>query len=466
MDITSVSLRVPYHQQNNDDYCGPACVRMVIGFFGKSLLNSPNYQFTLHNSIIHIGKVLETEMVAGPKGLAKALNCNNPDPTKFSYVCVTSQSASALSEYIAQQIEQYQTPALALVYGKAHWVVVSGFKRKGGNLDGFMIHNPWPPIGNIYSDEEGFPSHDLTPHKCGDGRVPVNGIEDAPPPSVDRGAAYNHVSYDGWVCDYWQNRYPSQGSAPWAGRYVAVCPGAPTGIVEACYDRLDNTQIVKLPDPADNAYSLSGTTITTDLEAAQAALQGMLDHGLQHEDPWVDALAGQDPANPRVDRVHSVNYAHKPGRYYLVWFTAAKSGQLSVCARVDADSGKYIESVAVPAGAGAAATPIDPGGHEYQAYVQRIASQTASPNSSLSVALYSDEAVPQPDNLPYATLPSEVVWQPCDQSASSFYPFYSYNYTDAQERPCKLYVRTQDGTPFYQLTTNIVGQDDSQDKSE
>lgn len=401
-------LTVPYHQQDQDDYCGAACAQMVLSHFGLDLQADGNLQPDLM-SVIRDPSVAEPQMDAGPLGLAKVLNCKNPYYAQYRYECVSSTDPSALFQHMAARIQQYNAPAVALVYGKWHWVVVYDVLS---NNKGLMVHNPWPPVGNVYSDDEGFPFHDqlLHPHKCGDGRVVVNNrsTED-PAPHVDRGTAANHISYDGWMCEYWREPYPAEGSG-WDGRYVIVCPEAPTKIQEDCGDSTVSVAVQQIEaGPGGGACHPDNPAPVDARGAIRIALRGMLESGLIEEPLWTDVLARQDANDPHEAAAVPVSDLAGKVDYYLVWFATA-TGKRSVCARVDAQTGIYLESVAVPAGAGdpgEAISPMDANGHLYSIGFRAAVSGEVHDLHTL---------IKEP----------EVVWTPSDQSYSPFYPLYRY----------------------------------------
>ena len=139
-----ISIQTSYHQQDNDHFCGEACVQMILAKHAEPLVEQP----TLATEI-SARNVTEPGWATAPDGLTKTLNDRlgaNP------YAIAEGTSADDVSRTIVSTIHD-QLLAPALVFGSKHWVLVRGYTASqepqgpddtSYSITGFDINNPFP----------------------------------------------------------------------------------------------------------------------------------------------------------------------------------------------------------------------------------------------------------------------------------------------------------------------------------
>ncbi|HMV87368.1 MAG TPA: hypothetical protein PLD20_08510 [Blastocatellia bacterium] len=149
-------------------------------------------------------------------------------------------------------------------------------------------------------------------------------------------------------------------------------------------------------------------------------------------------LQGTTPSPPLLVRRMGRNPMDYSDDYYLIGMqTSDLKNKLLV--RIDATTGLYLDSLGIPPTAYlfGSATPVS--------MLNQVLSQPEMPNE-LKMAL---------EQL-FTALPSpgfKLVWKPCTQSQSAFYPFYEI--TISQPRPVKYYIRI-DGRFFTESQLTIA----------
>jgi hypothetical protein len=182
-------LKVEYHQQDTDYYCGAACAQMVLDELGRGLLS----QNVLYNEN-HSHSVAELGWYTAPDGLQWTMN-HRQHHKYFALDALTSEDA--ISRKIAWTIHHYKVSAIALVYGWDHWIVVRGFSANSEpkssndasyNIIAFDVNNPWPPVPSSLHLPPAIPPPHSHKDKCGSGGT--------------RGVANEHISYGTWQSTY------------------------------------------------------------------------------------------------------------------------------------------------------------------------------------------------------------------------------------------------------------------------
>ena len=139
---------VPYHRQEGEDYCGPACLKMVIEALGLTSAGQPTLFDDAHDHGSHDPKEW---WASPPDGVEWAL-----DKWAGSLVApveaVSLKTELPLVRRLIWSLADHSVPPIALVYGWDHWVVVVGYDITGtpaGPSDGSYevkaldIHDPW-----------------------------------------------------------------------------------------------------------------------------------------------------------------------------------------------------------------------------------------------------------------------------------------------------------------------------------
>jgi hypothetical protein len=397
-------LDVAYHQQDTDYYCGAACAQMVLRSIGLPLL----LQDDLYADN-HAHSVEPIYWSTPPDGLCWTLN-NRQGAKHFSLDATDTEDP--ISRTICWSIHQYQCAPVALVFGGNHWLVVRGYTASAApanvgdssyTITSFDLNNPWPPV----PAPPGPPPH-ADGDVCGSGGA--------------RGVPDINVSYSGWQSGYLTaNGFGNQ----WLNKFVAVCDADPAGgpIVSP------GSPI----QPTSGGGQAAGGNPLTASDVRQRLPNALRRGGLLTHPLWSARLGGASAGQPLlVQRLDQAN-----SDYWLVP-TLNSNGELRAMVGIDARSGDYHQALAIR---DANATILA------YADVQAAAAQARAQSASMPADMRA--LLSQPGAL---TVPAPLVWRPCRESLSPFYPFRMIT-TGAST----VYVRIFDGAVFAALTTNLGG---------
>lgn len=385
-------LTVAYHQQDTDYYCGAACAQMVLDQVGVGLLN----QGPLYNDN-HSHSVAEPGWATAPDGLQWTMN--HRQHTKY-FALDALATEDAISRMIAWTIHHYKVAPIALVYGWAHWIVVRGYTASatpksstdtGYTITAFDINNPWPPCPSFYHKPPPTPPPHSAADHCGTGGT--------------RGVANEHISYATWQSTY-MTGVPS---GHWGGKFVAVCDPdpPPTGVPTLGSPPME-------PLRAEFLISPSG--------AVEQAIRGIQAYELGGREAFGNALRQaywQEPV--LVERLDQTN-----SYYYIV----PHANELAVI--VDGRTGVYNQSIARVAGT------------DEDVLIRSKAEDAEAKLIDLDIELPGLRGrlrVLRPTLSRHPTM----VWKPCRESLSPYYPFHLFTSGGHQ-----IYVRV-DGMVFSEL---------------
>ncbi len=220
--IHSPTDTVAYHQQDTSHWCASACALMVLHTLGVTRsagfpLDQKRVRMVAQNSARSDPTY---QWVAAPDGLTAALNyfCERSDvalPDKQGatrrWELVAADTEEEVSRYIVWTLWHYRSPAIALVFGMQHWLVVGGCVTSappkgpddtGYDIIGFHLSDPWPPIPRELARNDHFQHMDrreptgsfVAIDGCG------SGWQGDPNSDVlgGRGVALRYVSYNDW----------------------------------------------------------------------------------------------------------------------------------------------------------------------------------------------------------------------------------------------------------------------------
>ena len=397
-----VQLAVPYHQQDTTYYCGAACAQMVLRALGQPLLSQDDLYNDNHNHSVEPGA-----WSTPPDGLCWTMN--NRQVQKH-FTLDSTDTEEPISRTMCWAISHYQCAPIALVYAGNHWVVVRGCTVSATpasafdtsyTITGFDINNPWPPV----PAPPGPPPH-ADGDVCGSGG--------------NRGIADINVSYDAWKRDYLT---ANVFGAVWLGRFVAVCdpdrPGMPGS-----------------PEPSpplerkrrfDGQRLLEGGLVRDDLRG------NLTDAGLLSHPLWSKVFEDVVTAEPLL-----VQRLDRPGDPYWIVPTVDRSGMPRAAVSVDAHFGDYQQAMAVR-NPDASLFGFADSGRAVEHVVDRRFEVTGAAGTVLA----------RRQDL---TVHPDLVWRPCRESLSPFYPFRMISLGAHV-----LYVRAFDGAVFTTLTNDLGG---------
>lgn len=457
-----------FHQQETNTWCAATCAQMVLHYLSPN--TDPIDQDILRTNIENRSRAIEPEIVwfGAPDGLAATLNAFSPAlPGKRKrFQLVACRTESEVSRRIVWSLEHHNLPAIALVYGMKHWLVVRGYTANrpptGPNDTGYQIfsfdlYDPWPPVPGPEGSPNRNPGHWPPPHTdgtdgCGSGR--------------DRGIALNHISYDAWrsvggiLNSGYMTGVPADATgSKWKGRFLAIVGpsdgGLPSGGSEAASQEHEGLT------PGDRARNLRRRISRHG--APRGGLNGLNAIEQDGRDIWKDTLAGLTPGQPQQvsalpptvsaprapaalagPESLSVTAMVRPdsvlphAHYNIVPFE--KPGHTPVAVRVDSATGAYLQLVAAK----------DDG----QSVIQFVdLNEILTPLEGRQLDFEGSRVI-----FRRAEMQDEVTlgWKPCRESMSPFYPFYIVT-LNTRSGTHEFYVRAHDGEIFTRLEENVAG---------
>jgi hypothetical protein len=415
---TSQDLTIAYHQQDTSYYCGAACAQMVLDSVGAGLLGqNPLYADN------HSHSTIEPGWATGPDGLQWTLNhyapaapAGAPHYGAYNFTLFALGNEDTTSRKIIWTIHHYQVSPVALVYHSQHWVVVRGYTASAApasysdvsySIDSFDINNPWPPVPS-----EGTPSlAPPPPHTNGTDGCGSGG---------DRGLVDENISYSAW-----QSTYMTGASGGyWNGKFVTVADPAPAPKERGKASR-------PLLEPLQN----NGELITGQqaIERAELSLKA---YGLTERKNYRAALANTKFSEPLL-----VQRLDHPDTFYHV--TPATDGSVvPLAVATDAKTGIYLQS----------AVHAEPNQSIFTGMFHQLQTQYKTQDLHEQMVRYiADKHIELPEQRGRITVRPELiscshlVWKPCRESLSPFYPFYMF--TVGADH---VYVRV-DGAIFTEL---------------
>ena len=396
--FTNDALPVPYHQQDVNYFCGAAAAQMVLRFVGKPLAE----QHDLFWNKIHPNMVMEpTRWRSGPDGLEWALV--DGDSSARGFILHALESEGALARQMVWSIHHDRVPAVALVRGYEHWMVVCGYTATAVprsatdtsySIINFDVRDPEPPAVNRV--------------------VPPHGPDDGCGSGQGRGVADQTISYQAWQSDY----MTGVTTGFWEGKFLAVAgpptrPEPPAGlrVVEARTLPVSKRQLLSSAGPIKPKAAI---------ERARAGLQAQ---GLTTRTNYSQVLKRASPGTPllvrRLDR--------QDGFYYIV--PMQDKGEVALVVLVDAMTGDFQRSAIRTGNSGSIFSILT----VREAKAKLVGRRFTPPNQEGYLTV--------PKRLPTPTL----VWQPCLESQSPLLPFYQFTVAAHQ-----IYVRG-DGEVFMEL---------------
>lgn len=362
-------LNTPYHQQDTSYYCGAAVAQMILDSIGSGLIDQA-VLYNLNHSHSASG------WYTSPAGLNYTLNLLMPPPPTFNSFFVIDNSSTEAdgSAIIVSTIANFGVATGTLVYACGHWVAVRGVKTSvdpigtegSYSIDGFYINNPWPPTPSFYNPALAPPPPHADPDACGSGG--------------DRGVANEYVSYSDWQSTYFTGCN---------GQFISVCdPRRPP---------MRQLRIIGQTRVSD------GTRLIAPEDALDLAARGLEAHlrsNLQCN--LTPALKGARPVSAhlvqRLDRQDEF--------YYLV--TLHQGDRPSAIVRGHALFGTFQGALSLT---GVERSPI----------IEREAALAAARHAVIDLGDGSGRLTLREGAF---SLYPIMVWRPCQESRSPYYPFY------------------------------------------
>ncbi len=146
-------IDTPRYTQDRYYYCGAACAQMVLDSENLGIYVSP--QSDIYN-YIHSHNTC-AGWYSDPQGLEDALNHYAAGAAWFHWFAPLDQDTG--NNKLAYTIDRYGVPPIALIYGSAHWVVVSGVYTSAQpttapayDIYAFFVIDPWYGTSTLGED--------------------------------------------------------------------------------------------------------------------------------------------------------------------------------------------------------------------------------------------------------------------------------------------------------------------------
>jgi Papain-like cysteine protease AvrRpt2 len=385
--MTNICLTVPYHQQDSDMFCGEATAQMILASRGN-LYQQAELSNGLSCSSCNGG--------TSPQALQDLLNEKLPSEPFFSQrwdVNMDEGCQTIVAGLLAG------SGVAAMVNGSSHWVLVTGVNLVGDpaqkpyTIDSFFINDPEPETAAILRADQGYRSPPL-PHDpmdtCGHKGV--------------YGSASTQVPLCEWRDTYW--------SAPCTIGdqigYVTVSTAAPAQKSDyfADYKRTYAKQLAEFAPARVHPSTVRSLSYPErEAVAKRAAERGIRDHGILAKGPLAERLAGYHLG----DLTYHTDLGDPPRHSYQIRLMRGVEQIGTAC--VDAETLKFR---GVQAPASIMPTPAE----MREITLGALKSRTASLRDILGPFELAHELF---------TIHPALVWRPCRQSMSRYYPFIQVN---------------------------------------
>jgi hypothetical protein len=524
VDITvnSPTNTVPYHQQDTTHWCGSACALMVLHYLGVTRaggfpLDQKRVRMVAQNSARSDPTY---QWVSPPDGLTSALNyfCERSDFPLIGkkdkarrWELVAANSEEEISRYIVWTLWHYRTPAIALVFGMQHWVVVGGCVTSrppkgpddtGYEIIGFHLSDPWPPIPRELARNDHFRHMDRRDHTGSFVVIDGCGSGWGGDPNSDtlggRGVALRYVSYNDWqardLSTPDRKRYTGYmtGVPPklklttrpgkpevsvrsrWVGKFLTICDPVmtSTSLHKTLHARPQVERWLRgLPDSDEQDVDEPGSPQRP---------AGRLLRQLAPEEAVRASKAALDEYNSQIKpggKVREERQALQPERPMLVeWLDEPGTYHLEAAYYIVPFRSNGVQNMAVRV---AARTPFWIDSQEEQKREHRklllginVLQKAQEERRQVSAIMTEESARDMIRGRSFRgtegagiLVPKgfdgegSLVWKPCVESFDPFCPFYEFEIAPhrGSEQPAYLYVRTFDGKVFTHMTEHYGG---------
>lgn len=361
--------QINHHQQDTDYYCGAATAQMILDSIGAGILDQDVLYISNHTHNSQSGWFTD------PDGLAYTLRHSKPASFTNTFVVYGKPTEAEGSHKIVYTLYHYNVATGTLVFPYGHWIAVIGVQTDvepsgAYSINGFWINNPWPYVPSFDNPTLAPPPPHSNTDGCGSGG--------------NRGIENEWVSYSDWQSTYFIG-YNWRGSL----EYISVCDPEPPKIGELIMKRIE--------------YFAKGDRIINPKNILEFSLRSIEKYNLQQDKKFAEAFEGTTPGKPQlIQRLDSPNEF-----YYLVPFLNYKE-KISVVAKMDALFGNI-------QGATGLKKPLEKLIISQDVVKEKVIGQSIELGRKMGKLKVHPEA--------YCLYPT-LVWKPCYESRSPYYPFY------------------------------------------
>jgi len=387
MSVTK-NLNVPFHGAAGPLLDGAAAAQMILDQIGTAV-----DQITL-DSTIQSNNVEPTLWHSDPEGMKGTLNFYKPAGFGGYFVNYAKTTALEGSEKITYTLQRYEVATATLVFWGGMWLVVKGVQTDvdplAGNpytIEGFWIHNPWEPSGS---------------------------------------ATGEYITYNPtWLTTYFtpisvQSSTTGQASQ-WSGQFVSIC----------------DPELPKLGPQALHPPKLAarGEQLIERSDVVRLAQDHVKAHDLVQEESFRRALEQAQPGEPEL--VHRLDIPHSFD--YLVPFLRGQA--VTAVLRVDGRFGYLQQALSYADGVRFPRITWD----EVR---QRLAQEVLEVTEWIAQEGCLGQCFPDKYQVfkgMFCLYPA-LVWVPCWESRSPFYPFYMVSIGSD-----RFYISSLDGAVYRRL---------------
>lgn len=293
-------LDVPVHLQDHHGWCGPACAQMVATFLGSPLTEQDGS---------HIPSKPKNWFTT-PEQLEKLINVLRPENAPPYTTIVEDTFARAMAHVTASLNARF--PAVVLVDGGEHWVVVRGVTG-GGQARFVHRRDPFPDRDLVLGSRTPLPLH-AESDDCDE----ADQLAGADPNR--RGLSDEVVRWNEWKISYFSACKIA--GKPWHGKRVVI---------------VADLKEIPEPEPEDNPLPLPELPLTESV-AIDCARRALIASELATEDGWADAIQGP----VLTAQAHAIRVERLDGGapYFLVVLTDGEGK--GVVAQLDGVTGELI----------------------------------------------------------------------------------------------------------------------------
>lgn len=394
----SINIGAPYHQQDTNYYCGAASAQMILDKIAGGLLGQDALYTITH------GNPPVQGWYTHPNGLKTVLNGQKPAGFGAVFTVDTHNDIESSMASVFAALSGSNAPVAALVQSGNHWVVLHGVQtdppaNPGAQptVIGVWINDPWPPVPAA-------------------GAVPPHADPDA---CAQTGQPNQYVAWSAWNSNYFNATDIGNGSAQFVS--VLASPVAVGGKMPV----LPQVPVVRFSFPRFLTNLMPKRSISEN-DAIDSARRGAVRHGLVSEEK---TLVRQivEPSKSPDDAFLVQRLDAKNSHYYLVLTRSGSRGPMF--SMVEQQDGEFAGTRFISDDEAARVLTR-------QALQQRLQEMKETEIPGLGV-VQTENALVEPT----------LVWKPCDESRSPYFPFYRIHSGPA------TFFSTLEGTLYSELHT-------------
>jgi hypothetical protein len=371
------------HQQDSPDYCGPASAQMVLNYLKAGLISQEDLYRV--GSMGSIPAKWGTNWSTDPDALKHMLYSYQ---SQCSYEIMVENTIKATIGNILLALIDSRSPVPILVLNEQHWIVITGALTKeepvpGGVCAflGFYINDPDPTCPRAFDRNLPPPPPHDDKDTCGSGGVYGN-------------ACNSFITYDKMLHNTYLTGWydPSTGTK----RHIFL---ASTKVVNH----------LKLNGPLHHVYESPGDLV--EIEKIKDRLVDELNiYGLTQNEKFNMSLTNASPSTPTL-----VQRLDQPGEYYYL-VPMEKNKAITSMAIVDGMTGTLQAFSAYT-------DPIDYPIITREKALEKVMEEPIDMGKGIGRLMFREGTF---------SFHPVMVWKPCKESMSPYYPFYMFTIGDKQ----------------------------------